>query len=87
MKAGKFYIRWRYAKAFGQHMGTTECIISTENTEMGKEIAVCHEKDNFCRATGRKLSLTRAMESVRLTKEERKEIWEAYRNMTPKPRW
>lgn len=51
--------------------------------------AHCTPKDIFCRDKGRKLSLARAIKnaSLLLTKEDKKMIWEAYRNMTVKPRW
>ncbi len=40
--------------------------------------AWCHEKDNFCKETGRKLALTRAIKD--LPKEQRKLVWGAYLN-------
>ncbi len=40
--------------------------------------AWCHENDNFCKETGRKLALTRAVKD--LPKEQRKAVWEAYLN-------
>ena len=49
--------------------------------------ASCSKKDNFSRDKGRKVSLTRALGDAPLTKEQRKEVWEAYRTMTKFPRW
>ena len=39
-----------------------------------------HYKDNFNRATGRKIALTRALKFMNLTKLERATVWEAYHN-------
>jgi len=50
-------------------------------------IAECSAKDHFNKDTGRKLSLLRALQNANVPKKERKEIWEAYRTMTKKPRW
>jgi len=47
----------------------------------------CSWVDDFSYDTGRKISLKRAMKNAKLPKEERTLIWEAYRNMTNKPRW
>ena len=47
----------------------------------------CNANDNFCRATGRKLSLARVLKKAELPKEERTKVWDAYRNMTAKKRW
>ena len=38
--------------------------------------AQCAPEDNFCKATGRKISLTRALSTV--DKAERSDIWDAY---------
>ena len=40
----------------------------------------CHFKDNFKKSTGRKEALTRALKSLKLSKEDRQKIWEAYLN-------
>ena len=39
--------------------------------------AYCHNKDNFCKATGRKIALTRALQH-NFTRNERKQIWDQY---------
>lgn len=39
--------------------------------------AHCHPNDNFCRATGRKIALSRAITAIP-NKKTRKEIWEKY---------
>ena len=52
-------------------------------------LAKCSNNDNFCRNTGRKVALTKALEAASdaLTKRQRKNVWEAYRTMTQIPRW
>lgn len=58
-------------------------------TQVAEAVAACSRKDNFCKATGRKLALTRALADVRvryrggmltrpLSKDERREFWQAY---------
>lgn len=49
--------------------------------------AILHEGDNYCKETGRKLSLALAFKHSGLTKEQKAEIWEAYRVSSPIPRW
>ena len=44
-------------------------------------LAACSKQDRFCKATGRKLALQRALEQVRLSKDERRMVWEAYRKV------
>lgn len=41
-------------------------------------IATCHDNDQFCKATGRKLSLARALKKAGFTKTTRAEVWSAY---------
>jgi hypothetical protein len=50
-------------------------------------VARCATNDCFCKETGRKLSLARAMKNANLPKEERRVIWEIYRNMKLGGRW
>ena len=43
--------------------------------------AMCQENDQFCKAIGRKIALTHALEDyVEFSKYERGKIWEAYWN-------
>ena len=43
-------------------------------------VALCHPSDNFCKETGRKLALQRALDAAWrvLAKEDRTRIWSAY---------
>lgn len=99
MKAGKYTIKWRhYRKSlpskFSRHAMTsiedmrdfTTCIIECPGHQ-ATQTATCHPHDNFSRDAGRRISLAKAMAALALTKEEKREIWEAYRAMTPNGRW
>jgi hypothetical protein len=83
MKAGNLTIKWYYDNA------VTDC--SIENPDLpfpiGVGKCVCAKSDMFCRNTGRKMSLARALKNANLPKEERKVIWELYRNTKPGGRW
>jgi len=41
--------------------------------------ARCHPDDNFCKETGRQLSLKKALEDGQFTKESRKQFWDVYK--------
>ena len=85
MKTKNFNIKWYYPT---RSPGVTVCDIKdSQNNLIAYSFVGCYYKDNFCKDTGRKLSLARAMANANLKKEERKVIWEAYRNMTKKKRW
>ena len=84
MKAGSLKIRWLYR----QVPIVTFCdIIDNKDRLVAEGRANCFYKDHFCKETGRKLSLARAMKSADLPKEERKVIWELYRNTKLGGRW
>ena len=42
--------------------------------------AFCSENDQYCKETGRKISLTRALKQTNFDKGQRKEVWETYLN-------
>ena len=99
MKVGKYTIKWRYHRIglpskFDRHTITsiedlrdfTTCIMECPGHQT-TQTATCHPRDNFSRDEGRKISLAKAMAALALTKEEKREIWEAYRTMTPNGRW
>jgi hypothetical protein len=68
-----------------ENRGSTICEISERGFKeplfVGK--SVCSSRDRFCKETGRKVALTRAIAS--LPRETRKQIWEDYFNRLPKP--
>jgi len=83
MKAGNLKIRWEY-----RHIPiVTYCDIIDGNLVIATGKAVCHHKDHFCREKGRKVSLARAIFNAGMPKEERRTIWELYRNMKVGGRW
>ncbi len=79
-----FWITWEYPKSYlGRSLGTTICKI-VDDSIMGKPFLVssgeasCSFRDKFSKEVGRKVSLTRAIESLNLPKQERRIIWETY---------
>lgn len=71
--------------------GTTTCHIY-DNLEAYKEHkavvaegeAYCSPDDNFSRKLGRKISFSRALEALQLTREERFKWWQEYGKLMPK---
>jgi len=59
--------------------GITECcLLKEDNSIVTVGNASCAINDCFCKETGRKIALTRAVST--LPKSERKKVWEAYLN-------
>ena len=60
----------------------TYCIIElSENRQiLVEEDAYCHPNDNFCKETGRKLALARALKALGVPVEFRREAWLCYLN-------
>lgn len=89
MKAGLLKIKWRYIER--QNMPPiTFCGIMRDDDPTKfpiSGVAACTTNDHFCKETGRKLSLARAMKRANLPKEERTVIWELYRNTKLGGRW
>ena len=94
MKAGNLKIKWYHDNLFysngSKHF--TACVLSRIMDDQSEEVlrlggAYCSKNDTFCKDTGRKLSLLRAMKKADIPKEERKVIWEVYRNSKPGGRW
>lgn len=77
-------IRWQYSRI---KKGAIYCLIQLPDYSEHFGLAETNPKDHFCKDTGRKLSLSRAMANAKLPKEERVKVWEAYRTSTKKPRW
>jgi len=81
MKAGNLQIKWRYAEPI------TACFITKDGSYSASARCECSGKDHFCKDTGRKISLLRAMKKLEMPKEERRVVWELYRNMKVGGRW
>jgi hypothetical protein len=47
-------------------------------TVLASDDAACSASDNFRKETGRKIALTRAIEKAKLSKQDRRLVWEAY---------
>jgi len=62
----------------------TVCTISAGDRRLTYGTAKCSAADQFCRATGRKLALTRAV--AELPKHVRAAIWEGYWRATETPK-
>jgi len=54
----------------------TSAVIRINDSIVGSGMAFCHELDNFCKAEGRKIALTRAVGG--LTKNQRTVVWKNY---------
>ena len=87
MKTDKYQIRWQYGCGYDGHANTLCKLFLNNEPDVFMGLATCHEKDRPCKDKGRRISLQRAMTEAGLSKEERKEVWEAYRRMKPKGRW
>jgi hypothetical protein len=92
MKTDKYQIRW-YHKTLDDSVPhylaghrVTYCELMNANGVYCGE-SVCHSTDNYDKDKGRKKSLARAMKEAGLSKEERIEIWEEYRQLPLRSRW
>lgn len=78
MKNDKFCIKFhRYSNL------VYRCQVFTGVLMIGEGRSHCHPTDNFCKETGRKIALERAV--ARLDKDTRREIWRLYFDRTLKP--
>jgi hypothetical protein len=83
MKLSSLSVFWTYPPG----KTTTVCTIAKGNS-YAIGTANRSSKDSFEKNTGRKISLANAMDQMpTLSKKQRKNVWEAYRNMTKTPRW
>jgi len=75
-----------YRVNFRYERGLTQCIV--ERVKAGGQFktardlelsgaASCDKRDNFCKETGRKIALARAVETM--PRSERQIVWEGYR--------
>ena len=73
---GEYNVKWQYVNIDGQRVTTCCDIYRDEILDGSSGYAVCSKDDNFCRATGRKIALTRALQNY--PREFRREVWQAY---------
>ena len=83
MKAGNLNIRWQY----GSHNIGTVCVIKKDDDFVSMGMAERNAKDMHNKGVARKISMARALKNANLPKEERKVIWEIYRQTKPGGRW
>lgn len=62
-----------------------EVVDTTTDRLVNTGVAKCSHRDNFCKETGRRVSLGRAVKAF--SKSRRAAIWEEYRTATKTPRW
>jgi len=85
VKRREFGVRFRYLNVVNRW---TQCTIWRGDRMVADGFAECHPKDNFCKATGRKLSLSRALQMLypnkkgkkrsKATRSLRQTFWDAY---------
>lgn len=61
----------------------TTCFVSQEREEIAKGSVTCSKSDRFTKESGRKKSLTKCLDILQLTREERTEFWNQYHNRVP----
>jgi hypothetical protein len=75
-----------YTIDFTHEERATICIVFVEDGVSMEKIfsgsSVLHLGDTFCKRTGRRLSLTRALKSF--PRELRRKLWQAYLSRTPR---
>jgi len=69
-------IRFKYHRDSPDHNGETLCFVYLGGGEPYVGWAHCSKQDQFCKETGRKVALARAVKP--LDKATRKRVWEAY---------
>lgn len=70
--------------------GSTICLLEKKHNDEFEKIgwgeAICYPKDQFNKAIGRKVALTKALNGFFSDKEFRTRVWNKYFNMTKFPR-
>ncbi len=88
----RYVVSWEYGCNLGkngrQPKHVTNCLIYKDNGTKPIQVdknrvavgtTICHPiKDHFSKDQGRKISMSRALESMILTKEDRQEFWNVY---------
>ena len=85
IKSREFQVRFRHENEYHRY---TICKIMRGDKIVAEGMAECHPKDNFCKDTGRKLSLARALQFLfpnkkgkkrsKATQARRRVFWDAY---------
>ena len=84
MKLGSTEVAFKHLKK----VGVTTCNVVVRG-KIYQGTAKCSHEDHFCRDTGRKIAMAKALGKTNdvLTKRQRTNVWSGYRNMTKVPRW
>ena len=87
-------ISWLYSRPNGirsydhKRNMKTRCMIKKGDKVLAVGEALCGGNDSFCKETGRKISMARALKELfPAQKEKRAEFWNAYRTLGKYPRW
>ena len=73
-----FSLKFTHSPAGISQTRETTCELFYEGESIGKGYAVCAPSDNFNKATGRKLSLARALDDAALLRKHRAQVWDLY---------
>lgn len=78
-------IKFQFQHLVDAKQPKTRCIVTQEDVIEPLSIGESRlkEGDTYCKETGRKISLTRALSGLNLDKAQRAEIWEQYRLQKP----
>jgi len=83
----EYIIKWEHREPmfanpgpFINH-GRTRCRIFKGIREMAHGVAICSKRDQYCKNTGRKISLERALKNTEVNKWERTIVWKSYAKM------
>lgn len=84
-----YRIRWHHEFLLNGRVvkARTVCWISdTDKVDISQADSFCSRKDAFDPEIGRKVSLSRTLDKLNFTKEQRKQVWTQYFNRTQDPR-
>ena len=89
VKRRKYIVRYHHH--FPYRTATTCFIQNARGQTIGEGFAECSEKDNYCKATGKKVALTKALRNMSPeSKEDRAAFWQAIwkeREMISQKKW
>lgn len=72
----RYAIKWHHERGAKGSSCTIEEMVGETRVFVGTGVALCSVKDQFCKETGRRVSLARAIKEFKRT--ERAQIWQAY---------
>lgn len=87
LKTKEYLVKWKHLYEVEVDIGKqityrvpkgTICKIYLEEEKLAEGLAIVHPNDNFNKKVGRKVSFTKALNSMRFTKSQRTNIWKQY---------